>query len=296
MNKLSSADRASLVRLLVEGNSMRSCSRIMDISINTVKDVLINVGKACQQFHERTVINIPSKIVQCDEIWSFVYCKDKNVQFCQEKEDEKIGDAWTFVGIDADTKLVISWLIGSRDADTTNAFMHDIAARLRNRVQMTTDGYRPYLKAIENAFDNDIDYAVLKKIYGTPEGTGFDQRYSPPTVKGIEKVWVCGEPDPKHVSTSYIERQNLTMRMGMRRFTRLTNAFSKKLEHHCYSVAIHYVYYNFVRIHKTLRVTPAMEAKLTKKPMTINDMITMSYLYEEEQAAQKRLFARKYRR
>lgn len=298
MNKLSNADRTKIVRLLVEGTSMQACARIMDVSFNTVKSVLITVGKACQQFHEQTVHNVPSKRIQCDEIWSFVYCKNKQVPFCENKEHEGIGDAWVFVGMDADTKLVISWLVGSRDSDTANEFMHDLASKLANRVQLTTDGFKPYINAVENAFDNDIDYAVLRKIYGAPEGSSneSDRKYSPPTVKGIDKVWICGDPDPQEINTSYIERQNLTMRMQMRRFTRLTNAFSKKMEHHCHMLAMHYFFYNFCRVHKTLRVTPAMESKLTTRPMTIDDIVSISYAYEEQRAEQKRLLARKYRR
>jgi IS1 family transposase len=297
MNKLSSVDRAKVIQLLVEGMSMHSCARIMGISFNTVKQILITVGKACQQFHEQTVKNVPSKRVQCDEIWSFVYCKDKQVKFCEKKEGQHVGDAWVFVGMDADTKLVLSWLVGNRDAETANEFMHNVASVVSSRVQLTTDGFKPYIHAVESAFDNEIDYAMLVKIYGTPEGASpTDRKYSPPTVKGIEKRWISGDPDPKEINTSFIERQNLTMRMQMRRFTRLTNAFSKKIDHHCYMIALHFVHYNFCRIHKSLKVTPAMEAKLALKPLTIEDIITMSYAYEEERAAQKRLLARKYRR
>ena len=293
MNKLSFEDRAKVVRLLVEGNSMMSCSRIMDISFNTVRNILIEVGKACTKFHNDNVVNIPSKRVQCDEIWAYILCKDKNVDYCTKKDDQYVGDAWTWVGMDADTKLVISWLVGNRGATNANAFMRDIAGRLTNKVQLTTDGYKPYLKAVENAFDNDIDFAQLIKIYGTPEGDGNERRYSPPTVTGIEKRVICGRPDDKDISTSYIERQNLTMRMQMRRFTRLTNAFSKKIEHHNYAVAINYAYYNWVRIHKTLRVTPAMEAKLIDHPMTLLDIVHMAYA--DEIAADKKRLARMYR-
>ena len=296
MNKLSFEDRAKVVRLLVEGNSLRSCSRIMDISINTVSKLLVDVGQACQKFHEEKVVGIKSHLIQCDEIWAFIMCKDRNVDYCTKKDIQRVGDAWTWVAIDADTKLVISWLTGDRSAECANEFMHDVAARLANRVQLTTDGLKSYLQAVENAFEDEIDYAQLIKIYGTPDGqtsTDNERKYSPATVRGTEKRWVSGNPKNADISTSYIERQNLTMRMAMRRFTRLTNAFSKKVENHGYAIAIHYVYYNFVRIHKTLRVTPAMEAKLTTRPMTIEDIVRMAYAHEIE-ADNKRL-ARMYR-
>ena len=289
MNKLSIAERAKIVRLLVEGNSLRSCSRIADVSINTVTNILIQVGKACQEFHNEKVVNVNAKRIECDEIWSFVYAKDKNVERSEKTHEEGAGDAWTWVGIDADSKLVVSFFVGNRDAASANDFMHDVASRLRNRVQLTTDGFKPYIKAVEKAFDNEIDFAQLIKIYGTPEGnSGNERKYSQPSVTGIEKKWISGNPDEKLVSTSYVERQNLTMRMHMRRFTRLTNAFSKKLENHCYAIALHFVYYNFVKQHKTLRCTPAMAAKITDRFMTIEDIVTYAYKDEIEKE-QKRL-------
>ena len=293
MNKLSFEERSKIVRLLVEGNSLRSCSRITDIAYNTILKLLVDVGKACLQFHHDNVVNLAAKRVQCDEIWSFVMCKDKNAEICTKKDEQHVGDAWTWVGIDADSKLVISWLVGNRDSATASDFMLDVASRLRNRVQLTTDGHKPYLKAVENAFDYDIDFAQLIKIYGSAEGTGSDRKYSAPTCIGIEKKWVSGNPDEKHISTSYIERQNLTMRMQMRRFTRLTNAFSKKIENHNYAIAINYAYYNWVRIHKTLRVTPAMEAKLIDRPLTIEDIVR--YAYADEIAAEQKRLARRNR-
>ena len=293
MNKLSFEDRAKVVRLLVEGNSLRSCSRITDIAYNTILKLLVEVGKACIKFHNENVVNVNSNLVQCDEIWSFIFCKDKNTEYCTKKETQHIGDAWTWVGIDADTKLVVSWLVGDREAECADKFMRDVAGRLKHRVQLTTDGHKPYLKAIEDAFEDEIDYARLIKTYGTAEGEGSDRKYSPATCTGIKKVWVSGDPVEADISTSYVERQNLTMRMNMRRFTRLTNAFSKKIENHNYAVAIHYAYYNWVRIHKTLRVTPAMEAKLATKPMTIDDIVRMAYAGEIE--AEKKRLARMYR-
>lgn len=282
MNKLSIKERAAIVRLFVEGNSLRSCSRIADISINTVTSILEKVGEACLKFHDEKVVNVPAKRIEADEIWSFVYAKEKNVPNTTKSNDPKVGDAWTFVAMDADTKLVISWLVGRRDAVCANDFMRELASRLRNRVQLTTDGFGGYLRAVFNAFDDEVDFAQLIKIYGLPEGNSNERRYSPAKCTGSEKRWVSGDPNEALISTSYIERQNLTMRMSMRRFTRLTNGFSKKMENHCYSIAIHFVYSNFCRIHKTLRVTPAMEAKLTDKVMTLEDIVRMAYADELE--------------
>ena len=293
MNKLSLNDRVAVVRALVEGNSLRATSRITGIAYNTVLKLLVDVGEACEKFHNETVKDIPSRKVQCDEIWSFVYCKDKAVDYCTKKEEQHVGDTWTWVGIDADTKLVVSWFVGDRDAIHADIFMYDVASRLRNRVQLTTDGHREYLVAVEEAFDDEIDYARLIKTYGATDENDSERKYSPPTCTGIKKVWVSGDPCEADISTSYIERQNLTMRMQMRRFTRLTNGFSKKKENHNYAIALHYVHYNFVRAHKTLRCTPAMAAKLTDRFMTIEDIVRMAYA-DEIEAENKRL-ARRYR-
>ena len=273
MNKLTTEKRTQILTMLVEGNSLRATSRMADVSINTVTKLLVDAGKACQEYHNEYVVNVPSKRIQCDEIWSFVYAKDKNAP-ADMKEDGKAGDVWTWVGIDADSKLVVSWLVGDRSSDTAIPFMNDLASRLANKVQLTSDGHKAYLVAIEEAFTH-IDYAILHKIYGKGGGKSADARYSPAECIGTEKKPQIGNPDEKHISTSFVERQNLTMRMHMRRFTRLTNGFSKKIENHCYAIALHYMYYNFVKIHKTLRVTPAMEARLTSKLWEVSDIVRL---------------------
>jgi IS1 family transposase len=275
MNKLPIEKKGQIIRMLVEGNSLRATSRMADVSINTVVKILVDTGKACQEFHNVHVVNVKSERIQADEIWSFVGSKEKNTSL--EKKEEGCGDVWTWVGLDADTKLVVSWLVGDRDAEAACVFMKDVADRLSNRVQLTTDGHKAYLTAVERAFEYDIDYAMLIKMYGNADGTSNNEkRYSPAECTGCKKTKVMGDPNPKFVSTSYVERQNLTMRMHMRRFTRLTNAFSKKIENHCYAIALHFVYYNFVKIHKSISVTPAMQAGLTRKPMTIEDIAMLS--------------------
>jgi IS1 family transposase len=271
MNKLPLAKRAQIINLLVEGSSLRAASRIADVSINTVTKLLVEVGKACQDFHYSTVMHLQSKLVQCDEIWSFVYAKEKNVP---EEMKGQVGDVWTWTALDSDSKLIISWLVGDRSANTAEIFMKDVASRLANRVQITTDGHHAYLTAVDKAFETPVDFAQLIKIYGEP--TGNDKRYSPAECTGTKKNVIMGRPDMKRVSTSHVERQNLTMRMHMRRFTRLTNAFSKKVENHCHAIALHFVFYNFVKVHKTLRVTPAMEAGLAKRPMSIEDIVKLT--------------------
>lgn len=272
MNKLPIEKRTQIISLLVEGNSLRATTRVTGVSRTTILKLLVAVGRACQQFHNDTVHHLLSERIQCDEIWSFVGCKEK----AKEQGADGQGDVWTWVGMDADSKLIVSWLVGDRDVEAATIFMHDIKDRLTNRVQLTTDGHRPYLKAVSEAFDYDVDYAMLVKMYGGSEGnTETERKYSPAECTGCKKTRVMGDPRPKFISTSYIERQNLTMRMHMRRFTRLTNAFSKKIENHCYAIALHFVYYNFAKIHQSLSVTPAMQAGLTKKPMTIEDIVNL---------------------
>jgi IS1 family transposase len=272
MNKLNTAKRTAVVAALVEGNSVRATVRMTGVSKPTVLKLLADLGAACARFQDETIRNLRSRRIQCDEIWAFVGAKDKNVPAAKQGQFG-IGSVWTWTAIDADSKLIVSWLVGTRDAGSAYTFMMDVASRLRNRVQLTTDGHRPYLAAVEDAFGADIDYAVLQKIYGSdPEG---EKRYSPAKCLGCQVQTIQGDPDPKHISTSYVERQNLTMRMSMRRFTRLTNGFSKKIENHVAAVALHYMHYNFARVHQTLRVTPAMEAGLTDHVWTIGEIVAL---------------------
>jgi IS1 family transposase len=273
MNRLPPEKRAQILHLLVEGNSMRATARIADVAFNTVDKLFIEAGRACAAYQDKTLRNLTCKRLQLDEIWSFVYAKEKNVQTAKSAP-ENAGDVWTWVAIDADSKLVPSWRIGDRTSETGLAFVDDLAKRLANRVQITSDGHRAYLQAIEGAFGGDVDYAQLVKVYGaSPES--MKGHYSPAECTGARKERIEGNPDMKHVSTSFAERQNLTMRMSIRRFTRLTNAFSKKIEKHALSVALHYMHYNFARIHKTLRISPAMAAGVTDKLWSVADIVTM---------------------
>jgi IS1 family transposase len=270
MNKLPAEKRAQIIHLLVEGNSLRATARLADVSFNTTAKLFVDAAKACADYQDKAFRNLTCKRLQLDEIWSFVYAKQKNVP-ASKRGDPGVGDVWTWVAIDADTKLVPSWRIGDRGSQTAIAFTDDLASRLASRVQITTDGHKAYLEAIEGSFGADVDYAMLVKIYGA-DAAG-EKRYSPAECIGAVKHRVEGNPDPKHVSTSYAERQNLTLRMSSRRFTRLTNAFSKKVENHALSVALHYMNYNFCRIHKTLRVTPAMAAGVSPKLWEMADMV-----------------------
>ncbi len=273
MNKLSLAKRAQILTLLCEGSSMRSVERITGVSINTVSKLLVDAGKACATFHDETVRGVKCKRIQCDEIWSFTYAKAKNVGDAKAAP-EQAGDTWTWTALDADTKLIVSHFVGGRDGECAMWFMDDVAKRLVTRVQMTTDGHKAYLEAVEGAFGADVDYAQLVKIYGaSPEST--KGRYSPAECTGAKKVKIEGNPDRAHVSTSYVERANLTMRMHNRRFTRLTNAFSKKFENHAHMVALYAVWYNFVRVHKSLRVSPAMAADISDRLWSMEDVAAL---------------------
>lgn len=277
MNKLPLEKRVQILSLLCEGSSMRSISLVCDVSINTVAKLLAEAGSAALAFHDEKVRGLQSKRIQCDEIWSFIYAKNKNV--VDAKSPPKgAGDVWTWTAIDADSKLICSWAVGQRDAYWAYAFMDDLKGRLANRVQLTTDGLKHYLVAVESTFGGtDIDFAQLVKIYGdAPRGSTPDERkYSPAVCIGAKKTTIVGEPDQKHISTSYVERQNLTMRMSMKRFARLSNAFSKKLASHRHALSLYFFFYNWCRIHKTLRVTPAMAAGLTDMTMELPDLVAL---------------------
>lgn len=247
---------------------MRSISRTAGVSINTVTKLLVEAGEACAIYHDETVRNVKASRIQCDEIWSFCYAKDKNVKTAKAAP-EGAGDVWTWTAIDADTKLICAYEVGDRSVTTAIEFMDDLRTRLSNRVQLSTDGHTAYLNAVTDTFGDDVDYAQIIKIYGNLGGKPHERKYSPAECQGIKKKKLIGNPDRAHVSTSYVERQNLTMRMGMRRFTRLTNAFSKKIENHLHMLSLYFVHYNFVRIHKTLKMTPAMAAGISD---TLRDM------------------------
>ena len=274
MNRLSIQKRVQIINALVEGSSLRSTSRMAEVSINTVSKLLVDIGKVCSEYQNKPLRNLPCKRIQCDEIWSFCYAKDRNVP--EDKKDQfGFGDIWTWTAICADTKIVASWFVGTRDANSAYDFMLDLQSRLKNRVQLTTDGLKAYLQAVNSTFGIDIDYAILIKLFGSTSKE--EKRYSPAKYIGVEKRVITGRPEQKHVSTSYVERQNLTMRMSMsmRRFTRLTNAFSKKLENHIHAISLHFMYYNFCRIHKTFRVTPAMKAGVSDHVWGVEEIIAL---------------------
>ena len=273
MNRLSNEDRAKVASYLVEGCSIRSTVRMTGIAKNTVTKLLVEVGAACTKYQDATFRNLKLSRIQGDEIWSFVGAKQKNVKPEHFEDGGYAGDVWTWTAIDAETKLIPCWMIGQRDAAAAHAFIDDLATRLASRVQFTTDGHKVYLKAVGGAFGANVDYAMLVKVYG--ESSEGQKRYSPAVCLGCKKENKIGNPDPNHISTSYVERANLTMRMGMRRFTRLTNAFSKKVENHAAALALHFMYNNFVRIHQTLRVTPAMAAGVTTKLWDIKDIVAL---------------------
>jgi IS1 family transposase len=273
MNKLDTAARARVVSCLVEGNSIRSTVRMIGVAKNTVVKLLADLGAACSEYQDKTFRNLTCKRLQCDEIWSFVGAKEANIP--TEEKGQGRGDVWTWTAIDAETKLIPCWYVGNRDGEAAYHFMHDLAGRLPNRVQMTTDGFRPYLRAVEDAFGTEIDFAQLVKIYGKSFNNTPEARYSPAQCMGARKAKIMGKPDYAHVSTSICERQNLNMRMGMRRFTRLTNAFSKKVENHEHAIALYFMYYNFCRIHQSLRVTPSMEAGVSDHVWSLEEVIAL---------------------
>ncbi|TAJ96850.1 MAG: IS1 family transposase, partial [Candidatus Manganitrophaceae bacterium] len=264
--------RARIIAALVEGNSLRATARMVDVAFNTVLKLVPQIGKACAEYQDRVLRNLPCQRIQCDEIWSFCYAKEKNVP---EELQGKLGfgDVWTWTAIDAQTKLVPCWLVGGRSPQYAMKFMDDLASRMANRIQLTTDGHRAYLTAVEGAFGAEVDYAMLVKLYSTDPA--LEGKYSPGECCGTRQEAISGNPDPIHVSTSFAERANLTMRMSIRRFTRLTNAFSKKVENHQHSVALHFMHYNFARIHKTLRVTPAMAAGVADHVWSIEEIAAL---------------------
>jgi IS1 family transposase len=273
MNKLPLAKRILILNMLVEGSSMRSISRIADVSINTVTKLLVDAGEAAAKYHHENVRGVRASRVQCDEIWSFCYAKEKNVATAKAAPNGA-GDVWTWTALDADSKLLVSYFVGDRSGQSAIALMDDLRSRIENRVQLTTDGHRAYLEAVEGAFGGDVDYAQLVKLYGDVPDSA-KGRYSPADCIGARKTPIEGDPDMKHVSTSYVERQNLNMRMGMRRFTRLTNAFSKKFENHFHMIALYTLFYNFARIHKTLKMSPAMAAGITGTLWNMEDIAAL---------------------
>lgn len=289
MNRLSVLKQIQVIAALVEGVSINATVRMTGVSKHTVLNLLEDLGCACAEYHNRNVRNVKAKRVEVDEIWQFCYAKEKNVP-ADKQGKFGYGDVWTTTGIDADSKLIISYLVARRDAKAAHEFMQDLRSRISNRIQMTTDGHKVYVNAVEDAFGSEIDYAMLIKIYGAPLQEDSSTRYSPATCIDCKTAVITGDPDPAKICTSYVERQNLTMRMSMRRFTRLTNGFSKKVENHGHAVALHFMYYNYVRIHKTLRVTPAMEAGLADHPWTIEELCA---LMKPKKAASSRIAVEK---
>jgi len=277
MNKLDAKARAQILHLLCEGQSIRAVTRLTGASKNTVSKLAVDAGRACAAYQDRVLRNLPCKRVQVDEIWSFVYAKNDNVASAKAAP-EYAGDVWTWTAICADTKLIATFAVGGRDTQTAIEFIDDLRERLANRIQLTSDGHRPYLTAVDRVFGADVDYAMLVKIYGSDPVV--EKRYSPAKCIGAKRERVIGNPDPAHVSTSYAERHNLTMRMHTRRFTRLTNAFSKKVENHAAAIALHCMYYNFVRIHQTLKVTPAMAAGVTDRLWEMSDLVGVLEAWE----------------
>jgi IS1 family transposase len=283
MNRLTDDKRAQVINCLIEGCSIRSTVRMTGVAMKTVMRVLVEVGEVCADYQDKVFRNLQSRRLQLDEMWAWIYCKEKNRTEEIAKQHPGAGDIWLWVAIDADTKLVPSWHLGQRDATTATAFVSDLAARLANRVQITTDGHRPYVVAVEAAFGSDVDYSILQKLYGSVLEN--ETRYSPARVIGIDVRHVSGNPDPEHVNTSFVERQNWTVRTKMRRYTRLSNGFSRKIRNHAASVALNYFAYNFIQIHKTLRTSPAMAAGVTDRLWSVDDLVSLWGKYEEEKEA-----------
>lgn len=282
MNRLTSETRAKVINCLIEGCSIRATVRMTGVAKRTVMRLLVEVGQVCSDYQDRVFRDLSCRRLQLDEVWSWIYCKDKNRTAKIAAKCPEAGDVWLWVGMDADSKLVVSWKLGDRSGETAAEFVADLASRLRNRVQITTDGHKAYLDAIEDAFGADVDYATLIKMYGTaPEG---ERRYSPPVCTGVKMARIEGRPDVRHVSTSFVERQNWTVRTTMRRYTRLSNGFSRKLENHEAAVALNYFAYNFIKIHRTLRVTPAMAAGVTNRLWEVSDLVSLWESYEADQA------------
>ncbi len=282
MNKLPADKRAQVLQMMAEGISLRAITRLTNISRTTLLKLLVDAGEAFSEYQDRTLMNLTCKHVQVDEVWGFCYAKQKNVARAKAAP-EGAGDIWTWVGLDAESKLAVSWLVGGRDGEYAMAFIDDLAKRLANRIQLTSDGHKAYLEAVEGAFGEDIDYAILHKVYGVSPDSA-KGRYSPAECIGAEKHRIEGNPVREHVSTSYVERSNLSIRMGNRRMTRLTNAFSKKAENHAHMMSLYFMHYNFVRIHQTLRMTPAMAAGVTSKLWEMSDMVKV--LVDWETAAE----------
>jgi IS1 family transposase len=272
MNQLTKERRSHVIKCLCEGLSIRATVRMTGVAKNTIVKLLAEVAVACNEYQDKTLRNLTCKKIQCDEIWSFCYAKEKNVPR-DMRGQFGVGDVWTWTAIDADTKLIVSWRVGDRDADVANEFIQDLANRLSNRVQLTTDGHRVYWEAVEKAFGSNVDYAMLVKLYGAVRDK--EATYSPAKVISCRAIPMIGDPDAEHISTSYVERSNLTMRMSMRRFARLTNAFSKKVENHISALSLYFMFYNFCRVHQTLRVTPAMEAGIADHVWEIEEIMDL---------------------
>lgn len=274
MNRLRTEQRVAVVKALVEGNSIRSTVRLTGVAKNTVTKLLIELGAAVAEYQDKTLVNLPTKRVQCDEIWSFCYAKVRTVRKDPTvlERNKDAGDVWTWTAIDADSKLCVSFLVGGRTAENAHAILSDVKSRMSQRIQLTTDQLTVYMRSADRVFGMDVDYAMIHKIYAQSGDSG---RYSPPICIGCEKRVQTGDPDPEHISTSYVERVNLSMRMGMRRFTRLTNAFSRKVENHMAAVALYFMWYNFGRVHQTLRVTPAMEAGIADHVWSVEEIVAL---------------------